>query len=85
MPSQAQLEASRRYQQRHRDEINKRSRERHAAKQAEMFPAKKQPRECNCRQWQTCMECRNTEKRRAWKAGEIPVYRLTVLQSIAGD
>jgi hypothetical protein len=39
---------------------------------------------CNCHQYSTCLICRNTEKRRAWKANEIPAYRLRILQTAAG-
>lgn len=45
-------------------------------------PVKK---DCDCRQYQTCMICRNAEKRRAFKAGEIPAYRVTLLQQAIGD
>jgi hypothetical protein len=34
---------------------------------------------CNCHQYTTCMICRNTEKRRAFRAGELPVYRVPMI------
>jgi hypothetical protein len=30
---------------------------------------------CNCRKWNTCLICRNAERRRAFRAGDVPVYR----------
>lgn len=44
--------------------------------------------DCDCHDYKNCMCCRNAERRRAFKAGEIPAYRLTQLQtlaSVAGD
>jgi hypothetical protein len=53
------------------------------AKQAELIPAKS-PAVCTCGDYRKCIPCRNTEKRRAFKAGEIPAYRLAVLAQILG-
>jgi hypothetical protein len=52
--------------------------------QVDMFkPAPK--KSCTCHQYTTCMICRNTEKRRAFRAGELPVYRVPMIAAaIAG-
>jgi hypothetical protein len=58
------------------------------AEQIPMFTPRT-PKQCTCHQWQTCMICRNAEKRRAHKAGEVPVFRRNVIENItriaAGD
>jgi hypothetical protein len=35
--------------------------------------------ECNCGDYRNCMSCRNAERRRAFKAGDVPAYRRTAL------
>jgi hypothetical protein len=42
-----------------------------AEEQLTMFTKKT----CNCRKWNTCLICRNAERRRAFLAGDVPVYR----------
>jgi hypothetical protein len=50
-------------------------------RQDELFVKKS----CNCHRYTTCMICRNTEKRRAFRAGELPVYRVPMIAAaIAG-
>jgi len=39
-------------------------------------------KQCSCGDFQRCLICRNAEKRRAWKAGEVPVYRMSVIETI---
>jgi hypothetical protein len=39
-------------------------------------------RKCTCGRYDSCMTCRNYEKKRAFKAGEIPEYRLKVIAQI---
>lgn len=53
------------------------------AEQIELIPAKKPVKvACTCNDYRHCMECRNREKRRAFKAGEIPVYRVATLAQL---
>lgn len=59
----------------------------------EIYKAKgyiKKPRKkkgCGCGKFKTCMKCRNAERERAFRAGDIPVYRLQIIAQIvtAGD
>jgi hypothetical protein len=68
----------------HKDEINKRRREKYAQKeeQLELIPARKS-KKCTCNDYRHCMECRNREKRAAFKQDRIPVYRLAAMQPAA--
>lgn len=50
-----------------------------SGRQPELIPSKK-PGECDCRDYRHCMQCRNAEKRRAFRAGEIPAYRLALME-----
>lgn len=38
--------------------------------------------QCNCGDFSRCMKCRNNEKRRAFKHGDIPAYRRNVIAQI---
>lgn len=74
--------ANAKYRAKNREVLNRKALERyhagrHAA-EAEQIPMFTPcvRRECNCHDYTHCMICRNTERRRAWKKGEIPVYRL---------
>jgi hypothetical protein len=54
-------------------------------KQAEQLPLiAPVKKNCNCGNFQRCMICRNAEKRRAWKANDIAVFRLHVIEQITG-
>jgi hypothetical protein len=53
------------------------------AEQVELFPAKKAKKKCTCNDYRHCMECRNREKRAAFKQDRIPVYRLAAMQPAA--
>jgi hypothetical protein len=68
----AQRQANTRYYEKQRELAQQAK-----AEQIDMFkPVKKS---CNCHQYTTCMICRNTEKRRAFRAGELPVYRVPMI------
>lgn len=41
------------------------------------------PSGCTCGDYQNCIPCRNAERRRAFRAGEVPAYRLKMLAAIA--
>lgn len=42
---------------------------------------------CTCGDYANCIRCRNAERRRAFKHGDVPAYRLAVIARIvqAGD
>ena len=70
----------------HREEINKRNRERRQiAEQPELIPSKQTKKTCNCHQYKTCLRCRNAERRRAFRADEVPVYRMQPAVAGNGD
>jgi N-acetylmuramoyl-L-alanine amidase CwlA len=54
------------------------------AQQVEMFASKVHGK-CNCRDYTHCMECRNAEKRAAFRENRVPVYRVQALQPAASD
>jgi hypothetical protein len=41
--------------------------------------------ECTCNDYRNCTECRNRERVRAFKAGEVPRYRLAVIAQIMAN
>jgi hypothetical protein len=50
--------------------------------------AKPVKKSCTCHQYQTCLVCRNAERRDAFKTNRIPVYRLaamTAAMTATGD
>ena len=54
------------------------------AEERHLNPPPNIKRECDCRDYRNCTICRNAEKRRAARAGDIPAYRREILVSIIG-
>lgn len=71
--------------EKHKEEKNAKRRAKYAKKkQKAEFVEKPASGKCTCQNYRNCFECRNAERRRAHGAGDIPVYRLGMLQAAVG-